>query len=109
VFTKAQLDVYGIRELYVLEDLLRHKGRYDLVALKAVADRVRNKIGWRGVVDSPVDAEQFLRDFYHAQRARLETKMLLGYRQEHKIDRAEPVSDAALVAQAQRAKPSPQG
>lgn len=109
VFTKTQLDIYGIRELYVLEDLLRHKGRYDPVALGAVADRVRNKIGWRAVGDSPVDAEQFLRDFYHAQRARLETKMLLGYRQEQKVDRPEPVSDAALVAQAQRAEPSPRG
>lgn len=84
-FTERQLDVYGIYELQVLEDLLRrgqalHKDR----ALRAVCERIRKKIGWTG---GEVQTERFLREFYAALRARLEQKMLLGKRKADKYSR----------------------
>jgi uncharacterized RDD family membrane protein YckC len=84
VFTREQLDIYGIHELQVLEDVLRGdvSGRETLVI--EIADKVKRKIGW-----DPqrwyVHPEPFLRAFYAAQRTRLEHKMLLGSRQERKI------------------------
>lgn len=83
-FTREQLDIYGIQELQVLEDVLRGEvlGRHDL--LLQICDKVKRKIGW-----DPnrwqVHPEAFLRSFYAAQRTRLEHKMLLGSRQERKI------------------------
>ena len=86
-FTDRQLDVYGIYELQVLEDLLRrkqalHKDR----ALRAVGERIRKKIKWTG---GKVQTERFLREFYAALRARLEQKMLLGKRKKDKYARDE--------------------
>ena len=85
-FTSDQLDVYGIYELQVLEDLLREDGRKDRnEALTVVCEKVQRKIGWtppdgaRGV-----DPLVFLQAFYAAQRARLEHKLLFGKRQERK-------------------------
>jgi uncharacterized RDD family membrane protein YckC len=82
-FTDAQLDVYGIYELQVLEDVLRRgsvpgPGRE---AMDAVADRIRKKIGWKGPNTS---AKTFLAEFYAALRARLERRMLFGKRKEDK-------------------------
>lgn len=84
-FTERQLDIYGIYELQVLEDLLRrgqalHKDR----ALRAVCARIRKKIEWTG---GDVQTERFLREFYAALRARLEQKMLLGKRKADKYSR----------------------
>jgi uncharacterized RDD family membrane protein YckC len=86
-FTDRQLDVYGIYELQVLEDLLRrrqalHKDR----ALRAVCGRIQRKIKWKG---AQVQTERFLREFYAALRARLEQKMLLGKRKADKYSRDE--------------------
>jgi uncharacterized RDD family membrane protein YckC len=86
-FTERQLDVYGIYELQVLEDLLRrrdasHKER----ALQAVCERIRKKIVWTG---GDVQTERFLKEFYAALRARLEQKMLLGKRKADKYARDE--------------------
>jgi uncharacterized RDD family membrane protein YckC len=86
-FTERQLDIYGIYELQVLEDLLRrrqamHKDR----ALRAVCERIRKKIKWTG---GKVQTERFLREFYAALRARLEQKMLLGRRKADKYSREE--------------------
>jgi uncharacterized RDD family membrane protein YckC len=80
VFTDEQLDLYGIRELQVLESLLR-QGNARPEALEAVAARIQHKIGWTG---GEVDPEEFLRRFYTAQRARLEHRMVLGERRESK-------------------------
>jgi uncharacterized RDD family membrane protein YckC len=82
-FTDAQLDVYGIYELQVLEDVLRRgsvpgPGRD---AMDAVADRIRKKIGWTG---PKTPAKSFLAEFYAALRARLERRMLFGKRKEDK-------------------------
>lgn len=82
-FTPAQLGVYGIEELHVLEAILRRAadgGRGDL--LDTVSGRIRKKIGW--TAPGRVDAEAFLRAFYEAQRAHLERKMLFGVRKERK-------------------------
>lgn len=86
-FTDAQLDVYGILELQVLEEVLRrHGGRGgDRKALKVVADRIAKKVDWDG--DLGNEPEPFLRSFYAALRARLESRMLLGKRKEDKHSR----------------------
>lgn len=81
-FTAEQLDLYGIRELQVLEELLRQPAPAP-IALEAVARQIQRKIGWDAKA-RPVEAEAFLRAFYRAQRARLEHRMLLGERREAK-------------------------
>jgi uncharacterized RDD family membrane protein YckC len=81
VFTAAQASAYGIKELHVLEDVLRRKDRKTLAA---VADRIRAKIGWR-----PREAETdaaFLAAYYAALRGRLETQLLFGRRRKDKFD-----------------------
>ena len=78
-FTQEQLDLYGIFELQVLEDLLRRT--IPLGTVLEVARRIQAKIGWEGTAEDP---EAFLRAFYTAQRARLEQRMLLGERRERK-------------------------
>jgi uncharacterized RDD family membrane protein YckC len=79
-FTKEQLDLYGIYELNVLEDLLRRPTPHE--THNEVARRIQAKIGWTpGPEES---SETFLREFYTAQRARLEQRMLLGERRERK-------------------------
>lgn len=72
-FTAAQLGVYGVYELQVLEDLLRK--RQDREAFLAVAEKIQAKIGWSG---PDVPARTFLQAFYEAQRAHLEQALLLG-------------------------------
>jgi uncharacterized RDD family membrane protein YckC len=81
-FRPEQLDIYGIYELQVLEELLR---RHDPAAHEAVARKIQRKIGWEGPAPSP---REFLDAFYRAQRARLEHGLLLGQARERK--RAKP-------------------
>ncbi len=84
-FTRQQLDIYGIHELQVLEDLLRRddQGTLDGRILEDVCDKIKTKIDWpRERWDVP--HRRFLDAFYRAQRARLEQKMLFGQRQERK-------------------------
>lgn len=79
-FTPAQLDAYGIKELQVLEQVLRTR---DKPTVRAVADRIAGKIAYsRGDVS---DLE-FLRAYYHAVRGRLESRLLLGRRRKDKFD-----------------------
>jgi uncharacterized RDD family membrane protein YckC len=80
-FTQAQLDAYGIKELQVLEDVLR---RGNLATLKAVADRIRRKIDWPQGADETDWA--FLDAYYTALRKRLETRLLFGRRRKDKYD-----------------------
>ncbi len=82
-FTREQLDIYGIYELQVLEELLRSRAPARWESLRAVSEKVQAKLRWRPPVPER-DAERFLHDFYVAQRRRLEQKMLLGHRQERK-------------------------
>ena len=81
-FTQAQLDVYGIYELQVLEDLLRQaRTPARTEALAAVTEKIRKKIGWRQPIPN---SERFLKSFYAALRARLEQKMLFGKKKKDK-------------------------
>jgi uncharacterized RDD family membrane protein YckC len=84
-FTPAQLDVYGIYELQVLEGVLRQTGPNRAPVLTSVAAKIREKIGWEG----EVAPEPFLWSFYRALRGRLEGRLLLGKRRASKHDRAE--------------------
>ena len=81
-FTADQAGAYGIKELYVLEDVLRRK---DAKTIAAVADRIQTKIGWRKQGEAD---EAFLAAYYGALRARLETRLLFGHRRRDKFDAA---------------------
>jgi uncharacterized RDD family membrane protein YckC len=84
-FTREQLDIYGIHELQVLEDLLRRQdqGTLDSLILEDVCEKIKTKIGWpRERWNVPV--RPFLDAFYRAQRGVLEKKMLFGQRRERK-------------------------
>jgi hypothetical protein len=83
VFTPDQLDVYGVKELQVLEDVLR---RNALAAQRVVAERIRAKIGWTAWPGENDGA--FLDAYYAALRTRLESKLLLGKRRRDKYDSA---------------------
>ncbi|HEY1615430.1 MAG TPA: RDD family protein [Rhizomicrobium sp.] len=78
-FSAAALDAYGIRELNVLEDVLRSR---DPATMKAVAARIRAKIEF--AAHEP-DAE-FLLAYYAALRGRLEQRLLFGRRRRDKHD-----------------------
>jgi uncharacterized RDD family membrane protein YckC len=81
-FTVQQLDAYGIKELQVLEDVLR---RFDRRTVASVAERIGNKIGYaRG----PESDGAFLNAYYAALRQRLEARALLGRRRLDKHDKA---------------------
>lgn len=86
-FSQAQLGIYGIYELQVLEDLLRREAPTvaQTQALERVCEQIQRKIGWRATSPGAIDPERFLRAFYTALRAHLERKMLLGTRREDKF------------------------
>ena len=81
-FSAAQLDVYGVKELQVLETVLRQS---DAAAIEAVAEQIRVKIAWTkrpGEID-----REFLSAYYAALRQRLEQRLLFGKRKRDKHDR----------------------
>ncbi|HKT54575.1 MAG TPA: RDD family protein, partial [Caulobacteraceae bacterium] len=81
VFTTAQTDAYGVKELHVLEEVLR---RLDNRTIAAVAARIRNKIGW---AQGPWESDYaFLDAYYLALRGRLEQRLLFGKRRKDKFD-----------------------
>lgn len=80
-FTSAQLDAYGVKELHVLEDVIRAGDRR---AMKEVSERIRAKIGWEGPDD--IADRTFLNAYYAALRGRLESRMLFGHRRKDKFD-----------------------
>lgn len=82
-FTPAQLSAYGVKELQVLEQVLRAGDR---ATLKAVAERIRKKIDW---TPGPMERDRdFLSAYYAALRARLENRLLFGHRRKDKFDKA---------------------
>ncbi|MYA17203.1 MAG: RDD family protein [Gammaproteobacteria bacterium] len=86
-FTPAQLDVYGIAELQVLERLLRQPNtRNTLDTKKDVLARILVKIDWDD--REAVDSESFLNEYYAALRAHLEQRALLGDRRADKHEAA---------------------
>jgi uncharacterized RDD family membrane protein YckC len=82
-FTLQQLDAYGVKELHVLEDVLRLR---DTRTMAAVSERIRRKIGWSEPLAGGDEA--FLSAYYAALRGRLETRMLFGHRRKDKFDKA---------------------
>ncbi len=82
-FTEEQMSVYGIYELQVLEELLRHKHLDRRDAMRVVGNKIRKKIRWPFPVE-PRDEQRFLEEFYAALRAHLERRMLFGKRKEDK-------------------------
>jgi uncharacterized RDD family membrane protein YckC len=83
-FTQEQL-AYGEMELGVLEQVLRDR---KASVMKAVADKIKARINWqapRNPSDVPPD-ETFLRAYYGALRAYLESRMLLGRRRKDKSE-----------------------
>jgi uncharacterized RDD family membrane protein YckC len=81
-FTRPELDAYGIRELSVLEEVIRRK---DEATIRAVAVRIRTKIGRRTAAGE--SDQEFLETYYAALRAHLESKLLFGQRKRDKFDR----------------------
>jgi hypothetical protein len=81
-FTDAQLDAYGIKELHVLEDVLRRGERR---MLAEVSDRIRKKISWETPLE--VSDRAFLQAYYAGLRARLEGQLLFGRRRKDKFDK----------------------
>jgi uncharacterized RDD family membrane protein YckC len=81
-FTTAQLDTYGVKELQVLEQVLRVR---EPAAMEAVAEQIRTKIGWTARIGE-TDAD-FLSAYYAALRRRLEQRLLLGVRKKDKHDK----------------------
>ncbi len=81
-FTPAQLDVYGIHELHVLEDVLRQSTPE---IKRNVANRIATKIGYTpGTGETDL---MFLEAFYAGLRRHLEQRMLFGERKEDKYDK----------------------
>ena len=80
-FTPEQLSAYGIKELEILEGVLR---RRDPAALAAVANRIRARIGYPAAAGDLEEA--FLIGYYAALRARLENRLLFGHRRKDKFD-----------------------
>jgi len=80
-FTPEQAFAYGEQELHVLEEVLRGS---DPKIRKAVARRIRAKIGW---TPAPFEDDRaFLDAYYAALRGRLEGGLLLGRRKKNKFD-----------------------
>ena len=80
-FTPEQLNVYGIHELHVLEDVLRQSTPK---IRKTVTERIQKKIAWE---EGPIDDLKFLEGFYTALRKHLEQRMLFGERKADKFDK----------------------
>jgi len=80
-FTTAQFDAYGIKELHVLEEVLRQR---DSATMTAVADRIGAKIGWVRGQEAP---QVFLQAYYTGLRRHLERGLLFGRRRLDKFDR----------------------
>jgi uncharacterized RDD family membrane protein YckC len=78
VFTPGQLEIYGAFELQVLEEFLRRPDTEETRrALAEVCGKICRKIAWEEPVP-PEQAGRFLRDFYAAERAKLERGQLFG-------------------------------
>lgn len=81
-FTAEQINAYGVKELHVLEDVLRAR---DPETVKDVSFRIRRKIGWVKESQGELDID-FLKAYYKALRGRLETQLLMGHRRKDKFD-----------------------
>ena len=80
-FSESALDAYGIKELSILENVLRRK---DPATMQAVAQRIRKKIQFNLAAPD----EEFLSAYYIALRGRLESRLLFGRRRRDKYEAA---------------------
>lgn len=77
-FTVEQLQRYGVKELQVLEDVLRQPHTQESARLRfEIAGRIQKRIAWKEPFRGD-QIENFLRDFYTAQRAYLEARKNFG-------------------------------
>jgi uncharacterized RDD family membrane protein YckC len=77
-FTPEHLRHYGVKELQVLEDVLRQAHNQDSARLRfEISERIQRRIGWTQSFRGD-QTENFLRDFYTAQRAFLESRKNFG-------------------------------
>ncbi|MEL6257178.1 MAG: RDD family protein [Bacteroidota bacterium] len=82
--SRGQLTYYGIKELQILEEILRKTKNQNSEAIKKeVAKRIQKRIGW---LREESDYEKFLEEFYKAQRAYLEGRIIFGERKGDKYD-----------------------
>lgn len=82
-FTERQISAYGVKELQVLEEVMRVAERR---TMDAVAERIRKKIDWETRPDES-DGD-FLAAYYAALRGKLESRLLFGHRRRDKHDKA---------------------
>ena len=82
VFTPDQAGAYGIKELHVLEDVLRRRTRRPCPRSPSASARrsAGGRAGRTGYL--------FLSAYYAALRGRLETRLLFGHRRKDKFDKA---------------------
>ena len=85
-FTTQQLAVYGVKELQVLEEVLRSPQASRQALERDVAERIARKIRYPDPEAVARDAEKFLEAFYAAQRRRLEAELAFGRRRRDKYD-----------------------
>ena len=85
-FTTQQLAVYGVKELQVLEEVLRSPAASRQELQRDVAQRIARKIGYADPAAVALDAAKFLEAFYAAQRRRLEAELAFGRRRRDKND-----------------------
>jgi len=85
-FTTQQLAVYGVKELQVLEEVLRSPMTSRAAMERDVAQRIARKIGYADPGAVAGDAAKFLEAFYAAQRRRLEAELAFGRRRRDKYD-----------------------
>lgn len=89
-FTRDQLSVYGVYELQVLEKVLRRSGFAEAPRqMETIREKICTKIGWEEEVK---DDYRFLKEFYAAQRAYLEGRLLMGERREDKFGGTDPAA-----------------
>ncbi|MCF6275956.1 MAG: RDD family protein, partial [Robiginitomaculum sp.] len=87
IFTPSQIDAYGVKELHVLENILR---KNDAHTIGEVTERIMKKIEWPKpdkTNNTPTAQGEFLNAYYAALRGKLETKLLFGVRRKDKFDR----------------------
>lgn len=85
-FTTQQLAVYGVKELQVLEEVLRSPQVSRQALERDVAQRIARKIRYPDPEAVARDAAKFLEAFYAAQRRRLEAELAFGRRRRDKYD-----------------------
>ena len=87
MFSQKQIDAYGVKELHVLENVLR---KSDPKTLEEVTARIMTKIEWPNpdkTENTNAARREFLNAYYAALRRKLETKLLFGVRREDKFDK----------------------